>query len=481
MSKVCIVAAEAVPFVKTGGLADVAGVLPFEVQRKDLAITVILPQHAALALPEGSALQHVGEYPVRLGWRQQTCRVSRLDWEGMTYYFIGNDYYFNRPQVYGETDDAERYAFFSRAVLEVLSQLGEMPDILHCHDWHTALIPVWLATEYRSRQPYAGCKTLLTLHNIKYQGLFGAELLTDMLDLPSAFAAPAEMGLYGGISFLKGGIRYADWLTTVSPTYAREIVDEPCGEGLQDILAARQAVLTPLLNGIDRQRYNPAADAALPRPFDGRSLKRRRDNKTALQAALALKPQADSLLLGYVGRLVPEKGAALLLEALPSLMAAGQQLIVLGVGDSGLATAWQLAAAAYPGQLCVKPHFDEVLARQMFGGADVLLVPSQYEPCGLVQMMAMRYGCLPLVHHVGGLKDTVIPHGQANACGFAFYDYQAAALTAAVATAASVYQTPAAWTALIKQALRQPCGWQQSAAGYRRLYRQLAAGPLTNE
>lgn len=481
MIKVLFAAAEAVPFIKTGGLGDVIGSLPKELVKQGLDVRVMLPLYRDIAEEYLDQLAVVHRLVVPVGWRRQSCDIAQLKHEGVTFYFLGNDYYFNRSGVYDHPDNAERFAFFCRAVLEALPKLEFQPDILHCHDWHTGMISVLLRAHYAKLNFYSGIKTVFTIHNLEYQGNFAPDILGDMLDLGWEYFSPDRVEAAGQVSFLKGALSSADYLTTVSTSYAEEILAPEHGHNMDGLLRKRSGQLVGINNGIDYQHYNPRKNTMIYTTFDARSLRRRRENKRQLQQELQLAQRPNSLLMGLVARLVDAKGIDLMIAALPDSMALDTQLAVLGTGERRYQQFWQEAALRYPGRIAVNIGFDTRLAHRIYAGSDLFLMPSRYEPCGLSQLNALRYGSIPVVHATGGLKDTVQPYDSVTGegTGFSFTEYTPSGLIAAIQQALGVYNTPKAWSKLIRSAMKQDFSWQQPAGQYKELYRRALAARVT--
>ena len=467
---------EAEPFMKTGGLGDVAGTLPAYIAGAGFDIRVILPKLSVIPEKYREKMQPVACFEVQLSWRRQYCGLLTMRHRGVTYYFLDNEYYFKRDNVYGEFDDGERIAFFSKAVLESILHMPDfMPDIIHCNDWHTALTPVYLREQYLGISGFDRIKTVFTIHNLKFQGVFSSSVLGDVLGLHDCPAAAQLM--YGdAVNYMQGAVRYSDRLTTVSPTYAEEICTPYFGEGMDWLFLARKNVLSGILNGIDTKKYDPMTDKAVYFPFNADTLDVKRRNKEKLQAELGLTVDADIPMFAVVSRLTEQKGFDLVTYNLPELMRRRMQLVVLGVGSPQFEEAFRWYAAAYPDRMAACITFDEPLSRKLYACADVLLMPSRFEPCGLAQMMSMRYGTLPLVRETGGLRDSVQPYNQytGEGTGFSFANYNAHELLATIDLALDVWENrPDDWRTLQKNAMAQDFSWRTSAKKYRALYRDL--------
>ena len=479
-TKVLFAAFEAAPFFKTGGLGEVAGSLPAAVKKEGFDIRLMLPKLASLPEKFAKKLTHVAHFQVPVGWRWQYCGIEQLKYKNMVYYFLDNEYYFKRERPYGFGDDAERIAFFAKAVLEALQYLREdfFPDILHCNDWHTALTPVFLREQYMAAPGYGDIRTIFSIHNLKFQGRYSALLLGDLLGLWGNNTAVPQLLHDGDLNYICGGANYADRLLTVSPTYAEEICTGAFGEGLDDVFRRRRPILQGILNGIDQKLYDPATDKLLPANFSPEDLAGKALCKQALQQELGLSQAPDTPLLVMVGRLTEQKGLDLLLYILQELLHSEQrpQLAVLGTGDSRYEDAFRWFSANFPGQVASRLCFDDALAHRMYAAGDLLLMPSRFEPCGLAQMIAMRYGTLPVVRETGGLKDSVIPYNRftGEGTGFSFANYNAHELLFCLQSAMAVYRDePIVWQQLVAQAMAADFGWQRSAKAYAQVYNEL--------
>ena len=475
--KVLFAAFECAPFLKTGGLGDVAGALPAALKTDDTDCRVILPLLSQIPAKYKEKMTFVEHYDVDLGWRKQYCGLFTMRMGGVTYYFLDNEYYFKRAAIYGEFDDGERVAFFSIAVLETIRHIAKnfKPDILHTNDWHTALIPVFLREKYNGDRLYDRIKTVFTIHNLKFQGQYNPYMTGDVLGLHET-PAEGQMIHDGAINYLQGAVIYSDAVTTVSPTYAEEICGQECGEGLEGLFQSRKYKLSGIINGIDNKSYDPATDKALVVNYDASSLKKKRENKLALQKEMGLNEDPGVPVFGMVGRLTTQKGANLVSDLMSEFMKRNMQVVVLGTGDHVYEEALGQAAVASGGKVSASISFNEALARRIYAGADVFLMPSLFEPCGLAQMISMRYGTLPLVRETGGLKDTVRGYWEYgdDADGFSFKDFDANGLLAAVDLALSLwFDHHDTWKQLQQNATAMHFGWEESAEQYRKLYRSL--------
>ncbi|BBB91096.1 MAG TPA: glycogen synthase GlgA [Methylomusa anaerophila] len=473
MRSVLFVAAEAHPFIKTGGLGDAVGSLPQELKKQGVEVRVILPKHDKIPAHWREQMIHLKTIYVPLGWRNQYCGIEMLEYNSVTYYFIDNEYYFKRSGLYDCYDDAERFAYFCRAVLESLPYLNFEPQVLHCHDWHTAILPVLLAAHYQHKPGYSQLRTMLTIHNILYQGVFDSSIMGDILELnPAEYFTGDKLEFYGQVNFLKAGIVYTDVITTVSPAYAREIVTLEGGRQLDDVLRQRQHDIYGILNGIDNDLYNPANDKIIFQNYTWDSVEQRSVNKTRLQEYLSLPVNPDVPMIALVSQLINFQGIDLVTEILDDLMAMDLQLVVMGKGDEDYENVFQVAAHHYPAKLSANIFDDETLARRIFAAGDLYLMPSLAEPCGTNQLVALRYGCVPLVRETGGLQNTVRPYneftGEGN--GFSFIEYSVRNLMHAIERAIGFYHEPKVWPQIVTAAMKSDVGWSNSAIEYRDLY-----------
>jgi len=474
--KLVFVTAEADPFAKTGGLGEVTGSLPAFLHKQGIDVRVIMPKYSSISKEFQKEFKHLAHFDVPVAWRKQYCGLDEMVYQGVPYYFIDNEYYFTRPQVYGEYDDAERFAFFSRAALESLIHIpGFKPDILHCHDWHTALIPLMLK-EFYSREPlYYPIKTVFTIHNLKYQGIFAKEVLGDILGLGMEFFKENGLEFHGAINFMKGALLYADQITTVSPTYAEEIQNPFYGESLDGMLRERRGFLTGILNGIDNKVYDPLNDPNLVGPYHDIAFAKE-ENKKHLQSSLGLPVTGDTAVLGMVSRLVDQKGLDLLAHVLEEILELDIQMVVLGTGEHEYEEMLRFMASKYPEKLALRLEFSDQLAHQIYAGADMFLMPSRFEPCGIAQMIAMRYGTVPIVRETGGLKDTVFPYNDLTGTGngFSFVNYNAHELLFTVQRAVGIYQTnKLIWNSIRSRAFKSNFSWNRSADAYIEIYKSL--------
>ncbi|WP_085560531.1 glycogen synthase GlgA [Carnobacterium iners] len=474
--KVLFAAAECAPFFKTGGLGDVAGALPKELIQQGVDVKVVLPFHTTMPQEYKNKLEDVLSFEVKVGWRNQFCGLKRLVKDRVTYYFIDNLSYFDRPNLYGYDDDGERFAFFSQAVCEMMEKIDFIPDVLHLNDWHTAIIPVLLKDKYQWIKEYQKIKTVLTIHNLQFQGIYSQAVLSDWYGI--GYNTYHENGLkyYEDVNVLKGGIFFADQVTTVSPTYAKEIQTPYFGENLDGVLRQNKYKLSGILNGIDYDEFNPETDKKIQHHFTVKELSGKSKDKTLLQEKVGLPIDSTVPLMAMVSRLTAQKGCHLLCEQMDELMKRDIQVLILGTGETEYENSFRYFNWRYPEKFKAIIDFDTNLAQQIYAGSDLFIMPSAFEPCGLSQLYSLRYGTLPIVHETGGLKDTVIPYNTitGEGTGFSFYDYRSHVMMETIDQAITVYyDRPKQWKALIKQAMIQDNSWKKSTEVYIKHYKSL--------
>lgn len=470
--KVLFVASEAVPFIKTGGLADVIGSLPQALQEQGIEVRIILPKYGDIPEHYKQLMTTKHILTVHVGYRKQYCGIQELQVDGVHYYFIDNEFYYRRKGLYGYGDDAERYAYFCRAVMEALPYLDFTPDWIHCHDWQTGLIPFMLKTQYGYRTEYKDYKTMFTIHNLKYQGSFSRELLKDIVGARDEDFTDEGIGYYDGGSCLKAGLVYSDIITTVSKTYAEEIQTWEYGEKLEGLLKKRSHVLFGIVNGIDNISYDPMNDVHIAYPYRD-SLVKKRKNKLDMQASLGLTVDENIPMIGIVSRLVQQKGFDLIEDTIHAILEMGVQIVVLGTGDWNYEQLFRNAAAQYPKQVSSHISFYDPFARKIYAASDMFLMPSLFEPCGLGQLIALRYRSVPIVRETGGLKDTVQAYneytGKGN--GFTFTHYFASDMLHTIRRAVTFYHQEEEWKRIIRNISKVDYGWDASAAQYIELYK----------
>ncbi len=475
--QVVFASAEAAPFVKTGGLGDVAGSLPRALVAAGADVIVMVPKYGTIASEYTDRMEHVADFYVSLGWRNEYCGLERLVIDGVTYLFIDNERYFKRDYPYGFFDDGERFAFFSKAVTESLQHLPEgfQCDVLHCNDWHTALAPVFLREFYQGLPLYERVKTVFSIHNIAFQGQYADTILNDILGMAHIPNAARQLRCdERSINYMQGALDYSDAITTVSPSYAWEIQTPEYGEGLDGILRRRSNVLSGILNGIDTDAWNPATDPMIHANYSAADMSGKKACKAALQEELGLEVRDDRPLMVMVTRLTRQKGMDLVTYALDRILSGGVQVAVLGTGD--YEEPMRYFANKYPGTCAARITFDNALSHRMYAGADMFLMPSLFEPCGLSQMIAMRYGTLPVVRETGGLRDTVAPYNQftGEGTGFTFANFNGDEMGDAVFRGARLYwDDHAAWDHLVQNAMVADFSWVRSADEYMNLYHNL--------
>lgn len=477
--KVLYVTSECWPFAKTGGLGDVAYALPKELKKEGVDVRVILPKYSTMPNYLKEKLREIAVFNVKVGWRNQYCGLLEMELDGVKFYFIDNEYYFKREgeiaYLYGYGDDVERYTFFSNAVLEALAILDFYPEIINMNDWHTGMIPLILKEKYNGLEKYKDIKTVYTIHNLQYQGVFSNNVLGDVLDIPYKYLENGDVEYYGGVSFMKSGIVYSDKVTTVSPTYTSEIQTEFYGESLDGLLRANSYKLKGILNGIDYDLNNPKTDKDIFINYDIDTIDKKIENKLHLQKMLGLEVNPDIPLVGIVSRLVSQKGLDLISYIMPEIMRENIQMVILGTGEHQYQSMFNYYASIYPNKVSANITFDSALAQQIYASSDMFLMPSLFEPCGIGQMLAMRYGTLPIVRETGGLKDTVNPYnkftGEGN--GFSFKNYNAHEMLYCIQRAMELYKDKDKWRRLVINAMNTDSSWKKSAMEYIKTYHEM--------
>lgn len=470
---VLFASSEAYPFFTSGGLGEVAGSLPIALRRRKTSIRVILPLYGELGEEWRKKLKYITNFTVPVGWRNQYCGLFELTRHGVTYYFLDNEYYFKRRGLYGFYDDGERFAFFSRAILETLFYIDFNPDIIHCHDWQTALVPVYLNLYYRHLEKYASIKSVFTIHNIQYQGKYGLELLEETIGIGRKDAHTVEYD--GDVNYMKGAIECADKVTTVSPTYAREILDPWYSHGLDDFLRKKEYKLCGILNGIDVEVYNPETDPNIAKNYNTETfLEGKAACKKELREIFNLE-ERDSPIIGMVTRLVTHKGLDLVRHVIDNMISNDIQFVILGSGDRAFEGFFNELAVRRGSMFGVKIGFIPEIARKVYAGSDMFLMPSKSEPCGLAQMVALRYGTVPVVRQTGGLNDTIRDSGDGTGNGFTFVSYNAYDMQTACFRAKEGYLGKKGWNVLIERDMKCDFSWAASAREYIRMYGEVSS------
>lgn len=475
MSKILMCSSEVAPFAKSGGLGDVLGALPQALAKLGNDVRVVMPKYGCISDAVTEKMEFCFFIYIPLGWRRKYCGVFKLEQDGVTYYFIDNEYYFGDPYLY-KWNDLERFAFFDKAALEILPHLDFKPDVIHNHDWQTGMIPVMLNAYYGRDDFYRGIKTVFTIHNLRYQGVYSIDTVADFFSLGEEYFTNDKLEFHGCANLLKGGITYSDYVTTVSPTYAEEIKTPLGGEKLEGLLSARSNSLFGIINGIDYEVYNPKTDPYIFETFDTRTYRtKKKNNKIRLQEQLSLPIDGDKAMIGIVSRLVDQKGFDLLAAVMGDLMKLDIQIVVLGTGDSKYEEMLKQTAWYNPTKMSANITFSNELAHKIYAAADILLMPSLYEPCGLSQLIAYSYGTIPLVRETGGLKDTVIPYNKftGEGTGFSFYAYNAHDMLNTLRMALELFADKSIWYKLVLNAMKLDFSWVESAKKYNELYENL--------
>ncbi|KIL48170.1 glycogen synthase GlgA [Jeotgalibacillus soli] len=474
--RILFTVSECAPFVKSGGLGDVAGALPKELKKLDADVRVIMPKYGFISSEFLSKAKKIASFRVQVGWRNQYCGVEQLEYNGITYYLIENEYYFYRDSLYGHYDDGERFSFFCQAILEALPVIPFKPDIIHCHDWHTGMVPYLLDRKYRHDNFYRDIRTVFTIHNLQFQGLFPQGVLEDLLNLDNGYFHSGELEFNGAVSFMKGAILASNALTTVSPTYKNEIQTPFFGENLDGLLREQSFKLQGIINGIDTDSYNPENNPHIAEPYSFSELEMKKQNKLALQKEFDLPQSEDVPIIAMVTRLTEQKGLSLVKRVMHELLEEENvQLVVLGSGDPEFEGYFNHLAGAYPSNAGVYIGFNEAMAHRIYAGADFFLMPSLFEPCGLSQLISLRYGTIPIVRETGGLNDTVqaLNEFDSTGNGFTFTNYNAHDMKNTIKRALSFYNHETLWPLLMENAMSGDYSWAQSAKQYFDLYSKL--------
>lgn len=478
MKKILFVASEAVPFMKTGGLADVAGTLPKYFNNEEYDVRVMIPKYLAIPEEYRNQMQYKTHFYMDLAWREQYVGVLEFVHEGVTFYFIDNEFYFSGAKPYGSIyQDIEKFAFFSKAALSSLPLLDFRPDIIHCHDWQTGLIPVYIKDTFMANPFYHGIKTVMTIHNLKFQGIWDMKTVKDITGLNAYYFAPDKLEAYGDANYLKGGIVYSDMITTVSDSYAEEIKTPFYGEGLEGLIRSRANSLVGIVNGIDYNEFNPETDPFIFKNYNAKNFRKEKiKNKRALQKELGLREDDKKFMIGIVSRLTDQKGLDLIDYVIEELCAEDTQLVVLGTGEAKYENLFRHFDWKYHDRVSANIYYSNERSHQIYAACDAFLMPSLFEPCGLSQLMSLRYGTVPIVRETGGLKDTVEPFNEyeSTGTGFSFRNYNAHEMLNTIRYAKYIYfERKREWNKLIDRGMEKDFSWNNSARKYEELYDRL--------
>lgn len=475
---VLFVSSEAVPFIKTGGLADVAGSLPKYFDKEHYDVRVMLPKYLCIPEKWRSQMKYVTHFYMDLAWRSQYVGVLEMEYAGVHYYFIDNEFYFAGPKPYGYIhEDIEKFAFFSKAALSAMPLLGFKPDIVHCHDWQTGLVPVYMKERFHDGEFFRDMKSIMTIHNLKFQGIWDLKKVKDITGLPPYFFTSDKLEAYGDANYLKGGIVYADAVTTVSDSYAEEIKTPFYGEHLDGLMRARSNCLTGIVNGIDYEEFNPATDTRIVSNYNQKTFRKEKPkNKKALQQELGLEVNDKKFMIGIVSRLTDQKGLDLIAYMMDQICAEDVQLVILGTGESQYENMFRHFAWKYPDRVSANIYYSEDMSHKIYASCDAFLMPSLFEPCGLSQLMSLRYGTVPIVRETGGLKDTVEPYNEyeSTGTGFSFANYNAHEMMNTINYAKHVfYNNKREWNKIVDCGMLKDFSWASSAKKYQKLYDNL--------
>ena len=478
MKRILFAASECVPFIKTGGLADVAGSLPKYFDKEKYDVRVMLPKYMCMKEEWKDKLQYKTHFYMDFFWQNQYVGILELEYEGVTFYFVDNEYYFNGFKPYGEARwDMEKFAFFSKAVLSALPVIDFRPDIIHCHDWQTGLVPVYLDNFRYASEYYRGIKTIMTIHNLKFQGVWDTKTVKQITGLPEYYFVPDKMEAYRDANYLKGGIVYADRVTTVSNSYAEEIKTPFYGERLDGLMNARSNCLSGIVNGIDYQEYNPETDQFIEANYSVSNFRKEKvKNKLALQRELGLEESSRIMLVGMVSRLTDQKGFDLIQYVMDEMCQDAVQFVVLGTGDEKYENMFRHYAWKYDRKVSANIYYSEPMSHKIYAGCDAFLMPSLFEPCGLSQLMSLRYGTVPVVRETGGLKDTVEPYNEfeKTGTGFSFANYNAHEMMATMRYAEQIYYDKKRdWNKIVERGMKMDFSWASSAKQYESLYESI--------
>ena len=475
MKNVLFIASEAVPFIKTGGLADVVGALPKYFNKDEFDVRVMIPKYTCIPWEYREKMVYKTHFYIDLAWRTQYVGVFEMEYQGVTFYFIDNEFYFSGPKPYSWIhEDIEKFAFFSKAALSAIPTLGFRPDIIHCHDWQTGLVPVYLKERFAQGEFYQGVKSVMTIHNLKFQGIWDLKKVKDITGLPDSYFTSDKLEAYKDANYLKGGIVYADMVTTVSSTYAEEIKTEFYGEHLDGLLRARSKDLRGIVNGIDYDDFNPETDKNIPYPYNAVNFRKEKvKNKRALQEELGLEKDDKKMMIGIVSRLTDQKGFDLIAYVMDELCQDEVQIVVLGTGEERYENMFRHFDWKYNNKVSANIYYSDQLSHKIYAAADAFLMPSLFEPCGLSQLMSLRYGTIPIVRETGGLKDTVEPYNEyeSRGTGFSFTNYNAHEMLSAIRYAEKIYyDKKREWNKMVDRAMAADFSWHVSAQKYQEMY-----------
>lgn len=470
--KILFSATEAYPFIRTGGLGDVIGALSKELSKLGEDVRVIIPKYKGIKEDLKNKINYIKHIFLDVGWRHQYCGIEELKVNNVQFYFIDNEYYFNRDNLYGYYDDAERFAFYDRAVLEILKAINWYPDIIHCNDWQCGMIPVLYKLEYRNKDEYPDIKFIYSIHNLLFQGNFGKEILEELFGYDLQQFNNGGLSFNDGISYMKGGINYSEKVLTVSYTYAEEIKTPEYGECMDELLRNKGGDLKGILNGIDYEEYNPLTDELIEKRYDINSIESKMENKLALQRELGLEENKNIPIISIVSRLTSQKGIDLIKEIIDCVLTKEVQFVVLGTGEWDYEEFFKGLEKRYPNKVATRIIFDNKLSHKIYAGSDMFLMPSKFEPCGLGQLIALRYGNVPIVRETGGLKDTIEAYNkfEFTGNGFSFYNYSSIELKNCIFEALEIYKRKDEWNNLVKTAMSCDNSWKKSALEYKRIY-----------
>lgn len=473
--KILFVASEADPFIKTGGLADVAGSLPQALREEGHDVRLVIPQYKQIPQKYEEKMESICHFRTKLAWRDTYLGVNKLEEDGVPVYFIDNKYYFDRDSIYENEDRHEQFAFFSQAVLDMLPVINFKPDIIHANDWQTGPLPLLFKDRYAQQRYYQGIKTVFTIHNLKYQGQFAGHVAGDVLGVAPEHWESGAIRHNGLLNYMKAGISYADHITTVSKSYAHEIQTSYFGEGLDYALRMRGDDLSGILNGISYDKFNPKTNKNLAARFSAAETDKKVANKVHIQQKLGLEVDGDKPLIGFISRMVEQKGLDLIQAVFDQIMATGAQFLILGTGEREYEEFFRAKQYEYPNNLSVNIKYDAQLADQIYAGSDLFLMPSRFEPCGLSQLISFRYGTIPIVRETGGLNDTVISYNEQTGAGtgFSFRDYNAHDMLATIERAVNFYEQEELWQKLVTRIMKLDYSWHNSAKKYSKLYQNL--------